>query len=402
MAKFSWKVIVLFLCLASALALSMGGGTAQATPAQQEPPKLNTAVVTGTVVLPGRAIVDARSNHMVVDSPAALAGPNQEVNPLELLLGALNTCGIFIYEKAAQELSIPLERISAVTEGDFAAQGLKDGSVNPRLRAFRMKISMTGPSVEQANQLRAQFKLRCPVYTTLSLAAPIDIIHVGMDDQTGALLEVNFKYNVPTADLQAALSPLAEQFAALDGLRWKIWALDEENSQFSGILLFDDAEKLQAFLASDLATTVTTHPALSDFSVTPYAVMGAESRVTNAPMIGAPTDATDENAGVVLEVDFTYDFATADEYIAAVSPMAEQWTAVPGLLWKTWILNPETKRAGAVYLFESAEARQAYLDSELAAAVASHPALSDFRVAPYTIMAAETLITHGPVGLAGE
>ena len=108
MSKFPWKVSVLFLCLASALALSVGEGTAQATPAQQEAPKLNTAVITGTVVMPGRAIVNGSSNHMVVDSPAALAGPNQEINPLELLLGALNTCGIFIYEKAAQELGIPL------------------------------------------------------------------------------------------------------------------------------------------------------------------------------------------------------------------------------------------------------------------------------------------------------
>ncbi len=403
MSKFPWKVLVLFLCLASALALSMGGGTAQATPAMQEAPKLNTAVVTGTVVLPGRAIVDARTNHFVVDSPGPLAGPNQEVNPLELLLGALNTCGIFIYEKAAQELSIPLDHISAVTEGDFAAQGLKDGSVNPRIRAFRVKISMTGPSVDQANQLRAQFKLRCPIYTTLSLAAPIDIMHVGMDDKAGALLEVDFTYDFATADEYiAAVSPMAEQWTAVPGLLWKVWTLDAETKRAGAVYLFENAEARQAYLDSELAAAVANHPALSDFRVAPYTIMAAESRVTNAPFLGAPANATAENAGVVLEVDFTYDFATADEYIAAVSPMAEQWTAVPGLLWKTWILNPETKRAGAVYLFESAEARQAYLDSELAAAVANHPALSDFRVAPYTIMAAETLITHGPMSMAGQ
>ena len=75
--------------------------------------------------------------------------------------------------------------------------------------------------------------------------------------------------------------------------------------------------------------------------------------------MGAPADAKAENVGVVLEVDFTYNFATADEYIAAVAPLAEQWAAVPGLLWKTWTLNAETKRAGAVYLFESAEALSA-------------------------------------------
>lgn len=398
MRKFPWKSLFVCLLLAGAFVASMGWASTRAAPSQEDPPKLNTAVVTGTVVLPGRAIVDARSNHLVVDSPGALAGPNQEVNPLELLLGALNTCGIFIYEKAAQELGIPLDSIAAVTEGDFAAQGLKDGSVNPRIRAFRTKISMSGPSVAQANQLRTQFKQRCPIYTTLSLAAPIDIIHVGMDDQAGALLEINFKYNVPTADFQAAVSPLADQFAATDGLRWKIWAIDEENSQFSGILMFDDAAKRDAFLQSDLAATVTTHPALSDFAILPYDVMAAESRVTNAPMMGVSSDAPAENPGAILEVAFTYDFATADEYITAVSPLAEQWNAVPGLLWKTWTLNPDTKRAGAVYHFESAEAAQAYLDSELGQAVANHPNFSEFDVHIYDVMAAETLITHGPVG----
>lgn len=398
MVKYPWKSLVVFLCLSAVLLLGVRWRSAQAAPPQEDPPKLNTAVVTGTVVLPGRAIVDARSNHLVVDSPGALAGPNQEVNPLELLLGSLNTCGIFIYEKAAQELGIPLDHISAITEGDFAAQGLKDGSVNPHIRAFRTKISMSGPSVAQANQLRTQFKLRCPVYTTLSLAAPIDIIHVGMDDQAGSLLEINFKYNVPTADFQAAVSPLADQFAATAGLRWKIWAIDEANSQFSGILMFDDAAQRDAFLQSELAETVTTHPALSDFAILPYDIMAAESRVTRAPLMGATAAAAVEKPGAILEVAFTYDFASADEYITAVSPLAERWNAVPGLRWKTWTINPETKRAGAVYHFESAAAAQAYLDSELGQAVANHPNFSEFDVHIYDIMAAETMITHGPVG----
>ena len=398
MRKFPWKSLLVFLLLVCTLVAGMSWRATYAAPTQQASPPLNTAVVTGTVVMPGRAIVNARTNHWVVDAPGTLAGPNQEVNPLDLLLGALNTCGIFIYEKAAQELSIPLDSISAVTEGDFAAQGLKDGSVNPRIRAFRVKISMSGPSVAQAHQLRTQFKQRCPIYTTLALAAPIDISHVGMDDQAGALLEINFKYNVPTADFQAAVSPLADQFAATDGLRWKIWAIDEENSQFSGVLMFDDAAKRDAFLQSELAATVTTHPALSDFAILPYDVMAAESRVTNAPMMGAAADAPAENPGVIIEVAFTYDFATADDYITAVSPLAERWNAVPGLRWKTWTINPDTKRAGAVYHFESAEAAQAYLDSELGQAVANHPNFSEFDVHIYNIMAAETLITHGPVG----
>jgi len=129
--------------------------------------------------------------------------------------------------------------------------------------------------------------------------------------------------------------------------------------------------------AKFLAITVTTHPALSDFAILPYDILAAESRVTNAPMIGAPADATVENPDTILTVTFTYDFATADEFVAAVSPTTKMWNAVPGLVWKTWKLNAEPKRAGAVYNFESAKAAQAYLESELAA-VATHPNCQTF------------------------
>ena len=48
-------------------------------------------------------------------------------------------------------------------------------------------------------------------------------------------------------------------------------------------------------------------------------------------------------------------------------------------------------------LFEDAAAMQAFLEGELAAAVTSHEALSDFVVTPYTIMADETMVTSGPI-----
>jgi hypothetical protein len=77
---------------------------------------------------------------------------------------------------------------------------------------------------------------------------------------------------------------MAEEFAAIDGLRWKIWANDSAHSQFSGLLLFDNAEAAQAFLDGELAATLTSHPALSDFSVAPYTIMAAESALTRAPL----------------------------------------------------------------------------------------------------------------------
>jgi len=124
---------------------------------------------------PGRAIVTARGHHFVVDSPAPLGGPNEEINPIDVLLSALATCGTFVCETAAQEMSIPLHSIAVTAAGDFDPRGLCGGGINPRLRAFRVRLALSGPTAEQAEALAEAFRTRCPVFTTFSRAAPIEL-----------------------------------------------------------------------------------------------------------------------------------------------------------------------------------------------------------------------------------
>ncbi len=140
------------------------------------PTQLATASVTSRLVnRPGRAIVTARGHHFVVDSPAALDGPNEEINPVDVLLAALATCGTFICETAAQEMGIPLHSIAVTAAGDFDPRGLCGGGVNPRMQAFRIRLALTGPSAVQAEALAEAFRTRCPVYTTFMRAAPIEL-----------------------------------------------------------------------------------------------------------------------------------------------------------------------------------------------------------------------------------
>jgi uncharacterized OsmC-like protein len=93
-------------------------------------------------------------------------------------LGALATCGTFIYETAAEEMGIALTDISATVEGDLDARGVADGSVNPRIQAFRVKMEISGATAEQAEMLSQEFQSRCPIYTTLSRSAPIAIENI--------------------------------------------------------------------------------------------------------------------------------------------------------------------------------------------------------------------------------
>jgi hypothetical protein len=98
------------------------------------------------------------------------------------------------------------------------------------------------------------------------------------------LMQLNFKYDVSADDYIGAVAPLAEQFAAVPGLRWKIWIINEDESEAGGLYMFEDDAALQTFLESDLATTVTSHPALRDFSVKPFKVMEEQTTITRGPV----------------------------------------------------------------------------------------------------------------------
>ena len=123
----------------------------------------------------GRAIVSARGHHLIVDSPLSLGGPNEELNPLDLLLGALAACATFLCETAAQEQHIPLHQVGVVVAGDFDPRGICGDPVDPKIQALRVQFSLSGPSEAEAVTLIEEFKQRCPVYRTLIIATSVEI-----------------------------------------------------------------------------------------------------------------------------------------------------------------------------------------------------------------------------------
>lgn len=126
----------------------------------------------------GRALLSARGNHWIYDSVPPIKGPNEEVNPLDALVGALPACGIMIYEAATRENGITLNAINESVEADLDPRGVAGANVNPRIRAFRVILNVDGPTLEEAEFLAAEYSARCPIYTTLARSAPIEVTNV--------------------------------------------------------------------------------------------------------------------------------------------------------------------------------------------------------------------------------
>jgi hypothetical protein len=98
------------------------------------------------------------------------------------------------------------------------------------------------------------------------------------------VLQISFKFNVPRAEYEKAVAPLADEFAKLDGLRWKIWTMNEAESVAGGVYLFNDEASLKAYLEGPLAAQVTSHPALSDFVVKQFDTLDDVTAVTRGPI----------------------------------------------------------------------------------------------------------------------
>jgi hypothetical protein len=98
------------------------------------------------------------------------------------------------------------------------------------------------------------------------------------------MLQLNFNFSVSKEEYEQAVSPLADKFAEVPGLKWKVWILNGEKSEGGGIYMFENQASLDEFLAGPLAKTVTSHPALSNFSVKQFGIMKDITKITRGPI----------------------------------------------------------------------------------------------------------------------
>jgi len=97
----------------------------------------------------------------------------------------------------------------------------------------------------------------------------------------------------------------------------------------------------------------------------------------------------------ILQVNFKLQCSTA-EYEQLCQSVAQVIAGVPGLQWKVWLLNEPQKEAGGIYLFDTAEALNAYLAGPIVGQIKVHPALSEISVKQFDVMPQVTAVTRGP------
>ncbi|MHB8624818.1 MAG: YdhR family protein [Aggregatilineales bacterium] len=101
----------------------------------------------------------------------------------------------------------------------------------------------------------------------------------------------------------------------------------------------------------------------------------------------------------ILQINYKFNSSHAD-HTAWVGTDAQAIAAVPGLMWKVWLMNEADREAGGIYLFESREAAQRFVSSPEMTGFAAHPLLSSFSAKMFEAVESLSKITRGPLAVA--
>ena len=92
---------------------------------------------------------------------------------------------------------------------------------------------------------------------------------------------VTFKLNgIDEAAYQVHAEQSAPAFAALPGLRAKIWLASEETNTYGGIYVFDDVDAMRAYQGGEIFRGLQENPHMVDVSVRDFSVLAAPTKVT--------------------------------------------------------------------------------------------------------------------------
>lgn len=134
-------------------------------------PAENAPMVAATITEFGRADVTAGAYTFPMDSVPPLDGPNERLNPLDMMLGGLAACSSFAY--AGLE---PSAAPTIVVEADFDPSGVRDlQGNNPRMQAIRVIVQTDEEVPARLAALEEEMREQCYLYEALSGTVNIDL-----------------------------------------------------------------------------------------------------------------------------------------------------------------------------------------------------------------------------------
>jgi len=92
---------------------------------------------------------------------------------------------------------------------------------------------------------------------------------------------ITFKLDgIDDAEYQAHAEQDAPLFAALPGLRTKIWLANQQTNTYGGIYTWADVAAMRAYLGGEIFQALQANPHMTDVAVRDFSVLAGPTKVT--------------------------------------------------------------------------------------------------------------------------
>ena len=98
------------------------------------------------------------------------------------------------------------------------------------------------------------------------------------------ILQINVHFRVSAEELTEEFEEAAVPISEVPGLKWKIFGMDEERSEATGIYLFADDASLKAYIEGPIIARMKTVEAFSDITMKYFDVVEGATALTRGPV----------------------------------------------------------------------------------------------------------------------
>lgn len=98
----------------------------------------------------------------------------------------------------------------------------------------------------------------------------------------------------------------------------------------------------------------------------------------------------------VLQVNFKFT-CSHFELEHEANRIADPISQVPGLVWKLWLVNRDSRSAGGIYLFDGAESLRRFVDGPIAAEIVNRPEFHEVSLKVFDLLEKPCRQTRAPV-----
>jgi hypothetical protein len=106
---------------------------------------------------------------------------------------------------------------------------------------------------------------------------------------TQKILQINFKFTSSAEEYVKLVAPFADPIAAVPGLNWKVWLVNEKAHEAGGIYQFRDESSANAYLNGEIVSGMKKQPTIKDISAKLFDVEETLTHKTHGPIKTAVT-----------------------------------------------------------------------------------------------------------------